>query len=237
MDSMSPGLVGLYLHGSLALDDFVAGKSDVDLCAVVPELHDDQRQRLIDAVSPGIVPLDGGGFDLHVVTLNTARTGGRAPVREMWVAAHPGWEFHVGGRAADHDICLTFEMCRRHGRALYGPDPKEVFAPTDRADLLAASKREIAEWLSYETISQWDSGILSACRAWWLAEEDELGSKTSAGRWALSKGIPVVERALAHRAGDRVPTPAQPAIRELLLRVQALLEDSSLALGLDHRTP
>ena len=89
MDSMSPGLVGLYLHGSLALDDFVAGKSDVDLCAVVPELHDDQRQRLIDAVSPGIVPLDGGGFDLHVVTLNTARTGGRAPVREMWGGCSP----------------------------------------------------------------------------------------------------------------------------------------------------
>jgi predicted nucleotidyltransferase len=45
MDSLSPGLVGLYLHGSLALDDFVEGKSDVDLCAVVPELRD-QRQKL-----------------------------------------------------------------------------------------------------------------------------------------------------------------------------------------------
>ena len=39
-------LVGLYLHGSLALDDIVAGNSDVDLCAVVPELRDDQRQRV-----------------------------------------------------------------------------------------------------------------------------------------------------------------------------------------------
>ena len=90
IDSISPGLVGLYLHGSLALDDFVAGKSDVDLCAVVPELRDEQRQRLVDAVSPRTMPLEGGGFDLHVVTLDTARTAGWAPVREMWVAAHPG---------------------------------------------------------------------------------------------------------------------------------------------------
>ena len=225
-DSLLPGLVGLYLHGSLALDDFVAGVSDVDLCAVVPELRGEQRQRLVDAVSPASIPLEGGGFDLHVVTLDTARTGGWAPVREMWVAAHPGWEFHVEGRAVDQDMCLTFEMCRRHGRALYGLDAKEVFAPADRAGLLAASKREIEKWLSYESIVMWDSAVLSACRAWWLLEEEELGSKTSAGRWALSKSIPVAERAVAHRAGGHVATPEQPDVRELLLRVHALLEDS-----------
>ena len=94
-DSMSPGLVGLYLHGSLALGDFVEGKSDVDLCAVVPELRDDQRQKLVDAVSTSTVPLEGGGFDVHVVTLASARTASLSPVREMWVANHPGWEFHV----------------------------------------------------------------------------------------------------------------------------------------------
>jgi hypothetical protein len=144
----------------------------------------------------------------------------------MWVAAHPGWEFHVEGRAADHDMCLAFEMCRRHGRALRGPDAKEVFAPADRAALLAASEREIAEWLSYRSIRQWDSGVLSACRAWWLLEEDELGSKTSAGRWALSKGFPVVEQAIEHRAGAHAAIPSQGAIRELLLHVRGLLEDS-----------
>ena len=103
INSMSPGLVGLYLHGSLALDDFVAGKSDVDLCAVVSELRDGQRRSLVNAISLRTIPLEAGGFDLHVVTLDTALTAGWAPVREMWVAAHPGWEFHVEGRAADHD--------------------------------------------------------------------------------------------------------------------------------------
>jgi hypothetical protein len=224
MDSILPGLVGLYLHGSLALDDFVAGKNDVDLCVVVPDLHDDQRQRLVGALSPDTMPLEGGGFDIHVVTLYTVRTPGWTPVREIWVAVHPGWEFHVEGRAADHDMCLTLEMCRRHGRALYGPDAKEVFAPADRAALLAACKREIEKWLSYEPIRQWDSAVLSACRAWWLVGEDELGSKTSAGRWALSKGFPVVERAVAHRTGDRVAVPDQSAVRELLLHVHTLLE-------------
>ena len=226
MDSISPGLVGLYLHGSIALDDFVAGNSDVDLCAVVRELGDDQRQRLVDALSPGTIPHEGGGFDIHVVTLDTARMAGWEPIREMWVAIHPGWKFHAAGRAADHDMCLTFEMCRRHGRAMYGPDAKEVFAPADRSALLAASKREIEKWLSYEQIMQWDSGVLSACRAWWLVKEDELGSKTSAGRWAVSKGFAVVDLAVTHRAGSRVATPDQSAIRELLLYVRTLLECS-----------
>ena len=48
---MLPGIFGLYLHGSLALDDFFPGESDVDLCLVVPYLRDDQRQKLVDAVS------------------------------------------------------------------------------------------------------------------------------------------------------------------------------------------
>ena len=224
MESISPSLVGLYLHGSLALDDFVVGKSDVDLCAVVSELHDDQRQRLVQAVSPDNIPLEGGGFDIHVVTVESARSAAREPEREMWVAIHPGWEFHVEGPAADPDMCLTFEICRRHGRALYGLDAKAVFKQAERVALIAAANREIEEWLSYEPINQWDSGVLSACRAWLLVEEDELGSKTSAGRWALSKGYPAVERAIAHRAGALVVTPDQSAVRELLLHVHSVLE-------------
>ncbi len=221
---MSPGLAGLYLHGSLALDDFVAGKSDVDLCAVVPELRDDQRSRLADAVSPDRIPPEGGGFDIHVITLGAARTGGWAPIREMWVAFNTSWKFHLEGRSADHDMCLTFEMCRRHGRVLFGPDTKDVFEPIERAHLLAASKQEIEEWQSYEPIMQWDSAALSACRAWWLSKEDELGSKTAAGRWARSKGFPVVELALAHRAGTHVSAPDQSDVHELLRHVHNLLE-------------
>jgi hypothetical protein len=224
VEALAPGLAGLYLHGSLALDDFVAGKSDVDFCAVVPELSDRQRRRLAGAFSPDNMPFEDGGFDIHVVTIDAARAADWEPIREMWLAIHPGWDFHVEGRAADHDMCLTFEMCRRHGRTLYGPDAKEFFAPVDREHLLGACKREIEEWQSYETINQWDSAALSACRAWWLLEEDELGSKTSAGRWALSRGFPVVERALAHRAGVRGTTPDQSNVHDLLLHVHTLLE-------------
>ena len=224
MDSMAPSLLGLYLHGSLALDDFVAGKSDIDLCAMVCELRDDQRQRLIEAVSPDTISIEGGEFDIHGVTVEATRTTSLPPVRELWVANHPGWEFHVEGRAADHDMSLAFEMCRRHGRALRGPHVLEVFAPVNRTAMLTAAQREIEEWLSYEPINQWDSAVLSACRAWLLAEEDELGSKTAAGRWASSKGFSVVESAISHRAGTRVETPDQSAVREPLLHVHALLE-------------
>ena len=90
MNSMASSLLGLYLHGSLALNDFVAGKSDVDLCAVVNELRNDQRQRLIEAVSPGTFPIKGGGFDIHIVTAEAARTASLPPLRELWVANHPG---------------------------------------------------------------------------------------------------------------------------------------------------
>jgi hypothetical protein len=121
-------------------------------------------------------------------------------------------------------MSLIFEMCRRHGRALYGPDVVEIFTPVNRIALLTAAQREIEEWLSYESINQWDSAVLSACRARWLAEEDELGSKTAAGRWASSKGFSVVESAISHRAGTHIETPDQSAVREPLLHVHAPLE-------------
>ena len=97
MDSLLPDLVGVYLHGSLALDDFVAGASDIDLCVVVHELRDDQRERLVDAVSPGLVPIEGGGFDLHVVTLKTTSTTGLAPVWRCGQSAYPTHDEAVPG--------------------------------------------------------------------------------------------------------------------------------------------
>ena len=225
IESLLPELTGVYLHGSLALDDFIASQSDVDLCAVVSELREDSRRRLVAAIGPDPFSHEESGFDLHIVTLDAARTAGRAPLREMWVAVHRGWEFQVHGPAADQDMCLTFEMCRLHGRVLWGPNAGEIFAPADRVDLLAASERELAEWLSYDGIVRWDSGVLTACRAWWLVEEGEIGSKTSAGQWALSKGFNVVEQALAFRGGRPVPTPDQEDVRGLLLHIQALLRD------------
>ena len=67
MDSMSPALVGLYLHGSPALGDIVSGRSDVDLCVVVSELADNQSRRLYVACQvsfpvPASVPNRANGY-------------------------------------------------------------------------------------------------------------------------------------------------------------------------------
>lgn len=224
VDTSLPSAVGTYLHGSRALGDVVAGSSDIDLCVVVPEVHPTQLEALKTALSEAFH--EEGGFDLDVVTVATAASPGDVPIRELGILWHPGSGYLVQLRAPHRDLCLIFEMCRRSGRALRGPAPSEVFALVERENLFAASVSGIEEWLTYGSIRDWPSAVLSACRAWWLAEEDELGSKTAAGLWAVERGIPLAEEAVEARHGRFSGRVEQESVRRVLETALRVVEEA-----------
>ena len=73
-DSMSPGLVGLYLHGSLALGDFVEGKSDVrSVRGGCPSFATINVRSSLMPSPQAPFHLRVGGSMSHVVTLASAR--------------------------------------------------------------------------------------------------------------------------------------------------------------------
>ena len=218
---LGPRLVGVYLHGSAVLGGWSAEASDVDLLAVVAWPFGQRAKRVISARlnHPSLVCPSAGGLELGMVTAAVAGDPPRRPPFELQLTTGPSPRTRLGGAAAtDPALLLHFAVCRRSGLAVSGPDPVEVFAEPPRDWLLeqaAATLRRAGRQGSFA------HRVLAGCRAWRYLEDDVLGSKADAGRWArlrlaepvgpdLAGVVALVDAALAAEQ-RQAPSPDAPA--------------------------
>lgn len=215
-------LVGVYVHGSIALGGFRPDRSDVDVLVVTRWTYDETEQRGIgDALRRNAAPCPGTGLELSVITEATARDLGGCP-----------FEVHVGGgrvvtgagHVGDTDLILHAEVCRRSAVVAVGAPPGEVFGrvPTDR--LRAAIRAEL-EWGVRE--APFEYAVLNACRARRFAADGALTSKVAGGAWYLDQrpADPVVLPAYRVQTGEPgvTPPPAE-AVAEFVARTVARLD-------------
>lgn len=198
VDKLAPGLLtGLYLVGSVALDDFRPRASDIDFVAVTEK------------------PLDATALD--VVRRTHAELTKRHPrpyfngpyvtwadlARDPRDAA-PGAHVHGAGVLAtdshDERHPVTWHTLAQCGIALRGPDPDELDLWTDE-DGLATSIRENlgAYWrpwhsngsralskLGLATLTEWGPvwAVLGVSRLHYTLTTGKITSKTGAGTYA-----------------------------------------------------
>lgn len=136
-DVLGPALVSAILHGSLTMDDFQPGRSDLDLLLIVERgLTPGEADALVGVVR-ATDPDPAGGVDLLVVTRRAAELPAENPGRELLVgrSSGPVVDLEVEGRD-DHvpDLWPELSEARANGRSLSGPEPQEVIAevPLDR---------------------------------------------------------------------------------------------------------
>jgi predicted nucleotidyltransferase len=212
-DILGDELVGMYLHGSGALDGF-RPDSDIDMLGVSQRLtSDDEKTRLIE--------------------LMLSYSGRRASVRsgrpiEFDMVVHseirpwrypPRFDFHYDELLRDRfgrgelepwdgptnvDLASAITMVLLGDVTLVGPSPSQVFDPVPRSDYLAAIKRDtgtVEEYLPWDTRNV----VLTLPRIWGALATDEVMSKAGASRWALVKlpdvHRPILELALAAYLG------------------------------------
>jgi Domain of unknown function (DUF4111)/Nucleotidyltransferase domain len=225
VDILPSIVVAAILHGSLTLDDFRPGRSDLDLLLVVERgLTTSEAEALVDLVG-GADPGPAGGIDLLVVTRATAARPADHPGRELLVGRYPGPndDLEVEGRDDDvPDVWPELSMARATGRALVGAEPRSFMGevPVDR--VRANGTSWLRTWLE-RTDDDENAAlmVLTACRIWRFAVDGEHSSKSAAARWALRRdpSLTAVGQALADRAGgDRVRI-APGDVERLLLRV------------------
>lgn len=194
-------IVGVYVHGSAVLGDFVAGVSDLDVLVVV---DDDIEREALDAIAETLVSCDARpaiGVEVSVVTRSAA-----ARPRAPWpylvhVTNHPGGRKVVYGDRGDPDLVLHLAVVRRHGWAAVGAPAVDVVGEIDRATIVTQLVAELRWAVDHASASY---AVLNACRALRYVADGTLCSKTDGGRWALSVGIApeIVGRAMsARRAG------------------------------------
>ena len=223
-EHLGPGLIGVYLHGSLAMDAFTPGRSDVDVLAVcATPLPSRQRKALGEGLAAITGPASVGDLEFSLVTEAAVRTPSATPAFEVHVSTHEEPLVVAGhDRPGDEDLVLHFAMTRARGVALYGPDPAELFPEPDRV-LVIRSMRSDLEWALASGAEGWEGHdlpefasiayqVLNGARCLRYLETGELGSKAEGAAWlerhdANPDVHELLETALTYQSGD---SPARP---------------------------
>jgi Domain of unknown function (DUF4111)/Nucleotidyltransferase domain len=222
-------VTGVILHGSVTLDDYIPGRSDVDLLVVVNDpLTDTQLDPLTQAVATRR-PRSPGRVDLRVVTRQVAASPTPAPPMEAYLELTPssGSGLQVERRhPGERDLVVESSMCRAHGRSLVGAAPAELIGEVPDQWVVNVGDAQLAAWQAIgDDPEHAELTVLTTCRVWRFAEEGRHCSKTAAGHWALRRDptLHVVRDALGQRHGEPTGPINAAQIRRLLTLVRARL--------------
>jgi hypothetical protein len=196
VDAVAPGVVeGLYLVGSVALDDFHPRSSDVDFIAVSSApVNEGSRPALASVHADLAAQASWPAFDGIYATFDELA---RSPANTAGPVHHDGrLTVGPGGRSPVEWATLAW-----HGIAVRGPDPAELAVHADAAELTAWTldnldrywKRWITQSRSPATraakamLTDWGVawGVLGVSRQHYTVATGQITSKTGAGRYAL----------------------------------------------------
>jgi predicted nucleotidyltransferase len=230
-EALGKTVAGMILHGSLTLDAYVPGHSDVDLLVVVKDpLTDAQLAALTEALAAQRQRAPGP-VDLRVVTRQVAASPTPAPPMEAYLRLTPTSGVRVEGHQhpGERDLAVELSVCRAHGRSLLGAAPAELIGEVPDRWVVAAGDAQLGAWQAIgDDPACAELTALTACRVWRFAEEGRHCSKTAAGAWALRRDptLQAVRDALRQRHRDPT-TPIDPAqVQRLLAVVRARIAET-----------
>jgi predicted nucleotidyltransferase len=192
--TLGDNLVGIYLHGSLAMACFNPERSDIDLLVVTREAMDLEAKRTI---GESLLRLSGDPWPIEISFL---RQGDLDPWRyptpfdlhygEDWREKYTaelggdGWRLWNDAVPTDPDLAAHCTVMRERGICLHGAPIAEIFPPVPHADYVAALLYDVGtapEWITANPVY----GILNLCRVLWYLQEGRVASKDEGGSWAV----------------------------------------------------
>jgi Domain of unknown function (DUF4111) len=220
VDRALPGVVeGLYLVGSLALDDFHPRTSDIDFVAVCRHCLDDRAIRALRRVHARVAkrPL-GRRFSGPYVTWSELA----AKPRRAVPGPHVGRNGTVSAGVQTGRDPVTWHTLARHGLALRGPSPDALDVWIDSVGLVSWTRRNLDDywrrWLhrssrllsrpGMATLIDWGPawGVLGVSRLHYTLTTGEISSKTGAGMYAReafpSRWLKIIDECLRIRRDD-----------------------------------
>ncbi len=206
--ALGDSVAGVLLHGSLALGDFVPGRSDIDLLVVVDDPLTPAQIAALGEAAGRQASRAPGPVDLRVVTGEVAAAPTPLPPMEAYLRIRRDREPRVraeGRHPGERDLIVELSVCRTRGRALLGPPPAELIGEVPDDWVLDTGDSQLADWQEIGDDPPYaELTVLTACRLWRFAEERLHCSKDAAGEWALRRdpSLNVVRQALHQRRGD-----------------------------------
>ena len=192
-DILGENLVGIYLHGSLAMGCFNPLRSDVDLIVVVNEpLSFSTKKAYMDMVVEHNAKAPKKGIEMSVVLRKVCKPFVYpTPFELHFSAGHLDWykenpeEYIREMNGTDKDLAAHFTIINKRGRCLFGMPIKEVFSEVPESDYMDSiwydikhAKKEIKYFPMYLT--------LNLTRVLAYKEEGLVLSKKEGGEWAIT---------------------------------------------------
>ena len=202
-------VVGVYVGGSVALDGYQSGQSDLDVAVVTPgALLSPVKDACVTRLRHEALPCPARGLELVVYSAADAASADVAAAFQLNLNTGTGLRFRVDFEpqpGEGHWFAIDRAILREHGVVLDGAPTRDVFGEIPRRYLLSVVA-EALRWFDDNEAAKADT-VLNACRALRYASTGEWSSKPSAGRWALDRVADpgVVRAALAARRGARGP--------------------------------
>ncbi|HMS50239.1 MAG TPA: DUF4111 domain-containing protein [Candidatus Saccharibacteria bacterium] len=210
-NELSDNLVGVYLHGSLAMGCYYRPKSDLDIIVVVEnQLGTDIAKKTGIAIAEQADKrLTTGNVELSIITADTAK---KIPVPVPF-ELHYSTEWHdkmlngdieYDSGKTDIDLLSHLMYVRQRGVVLAGKPISEVFGEYDWRHFMDAVIDDFEWILEDEHIIETPFyGVLNICRVLQLMSENSqmVHSKDEGGEWGL-KNLPHEHHAIIQQALD-----------------------------------
>jgi hypothetical protein len=208
-------LVGIYLHGSLAMGCFNPQVSDIDFLAVVRgSLDQETKQRVVALLVKLNEGAPGKGLEVSIVTAGQARYVTYPPLFELhfsstWFRRYRDGRASLDAAAGDPDLAAHFMITRARGIVLCGEPIDQVFGDVPE-EYYAASILEDAREVLADMTTHPVYNVLNLCRVLAFLGQHKITSKREGGEWALEhldgQYGPVIEQALEEYAGQHSPS-------------------------------
>ncbi|WP_228547486.1 aminoglycoside adenylyltransferase domain-containing protein [Filobacillus milosensis] len=187
---LNNNLVGIYLHGSLAMGGFNPNKSDIDLLVVTKYPVNVEAKKELTQL---FLNHSSQPYPVEISVLNESQL-------QTWQHPSP-FDFHYGEDwrekykndfesfinevpLTDPDLAAHITIMNHYGISLTGPPIDEIFPKIPQSDYKSSIVEDYNDCL--ENIE--DNPVycvLNLLRVYWYLKEEVISSKKEAGEWGL----------------------------------------------------
>lgn len=204
---LKDNLVGIYVHGSLAMDCFNPNSSDIDLLVVIKEnLNFNKKRQLIDA----LLELDKlgpeKGFEMSILLEEYTKDFKYPTPFVLHFSKEHKEKYeqdysYMCENGEDPDLAAHITITASRGICIFGKPIKDVFQPVPKKYYLKSIMCDI-ENAREDILNSPVYIILNLCRVLCYLREGMICSKKEGGEWAYSNVpmsyIEIIEQALLY---------------------------------------
>jgi len=211
-EELQENLLGIYLHGSLAMGCFNPQRSDIDFIVVVKKnLTAENKKRVAKmALMMNDKMPNENGLEFSVI-LETFLLAFVYPTpcefhySDFHKIRYRSDENYFCGGYEDSDLAAQLAVAYHRGKPLYGRPLNELYLPIERQYYLASILHDI-EGASQDILNHTVYMTLNLCRVLFYLKEGVISSKKEGGEWGV-RSLPcqyrdLVKQILEEYAGN-----------------------------------